>query len=295
MEFFHFYILVGVIFLSMTLAVITAVAGKKTVLKSEKDDIVTAFIKEKERQLKRSKTGITLKDYLLALVACPALLCAAVMYVMPTKPMMVFPAIIGGLLLPDIYVRSKKGKEDKLFPDRFAKALSQMSSSLNANMSFEQAIDSVVDNELLSDSIRDDFRVLSAKIKLGMSIPQVFEEYAAYTKDDDVKDTAITISIMMDIGKDEALAIKEIQKSIEDRLLYRKKRDSMMTESKIMIQFGDWMPILTVGMLYLFAPGMLSAYFTSIPMMMVFAALIGMMLLGSLVTHKLIVQKKDIS
>ena len=68
-----------------------------------------------------------------------------------------------------------------------------------------------------------------------------------------------------------------------------------MTESKIMIMFGDWMPILTVGLLYLVAPGMLSAFFESGQMTILFLALVGMMLLGSLVMHKLIKQKKDIS
>lgn len=295
LEYIQLYVLVGAIFFFLDLALIFAVISKKAKLDTKKEDMVTKFLKEKDRQLSRSKTGITLQSYLLALVSCPIALAAGCAFLLPNKPIMVFPALILGVFLPDLYVNTKKRQEDKLFPDRFAKALSQMSSSLNANMSFEQSIDSVVENTLMSDTIRDDFRVISSKIKLGTPIPQAFDEYAELTKDSDVKDTAISIRIMMDVGKDEALAMKEIQKSIEGRLMYRKKRDSMMTESKIMIMFGDWMPILTVGLLYLVAPGMLSAFFESGSMMLLFAALIGMMLLGSLVMHKLIKQKRDIS
>lgn len=295
MEFMQIYVAVGVIFLFLNISIIVSVVSKNSKLNIKKDDIVTRFMKEKSRQLERSRTGITLQSYLMALILCPVLFAAAIVLLLPTKPIMVFPAIAAGFLLPDIYVKTKKNKEDKLFPDRFSKALSQMSSSLEANMSFEQAIDSVVENTLLSDAIRDDFRIISSKIKLGTPIPQAFDEYAEHTRDADVKDTAISIRIMMDVGKDEALAMKEIQKSIEDRLMYRKKRDSMMTESKIMIMFGDWMPILTVGLLYLVAPGMLSAFFESGQMTILFLALVGMMLLGSLVMHKLIKQKKDIS
>lgn len=295
MEYIQLYVLVGAIFFFLDLALIFAVISKKAKLDTKKEDMVTKFLKEKDRQLQRSKTGITLQSYLIALVSCPIALAAGCAFLLPDKPIMVFPALILGFFLPDLYVNTKKRQEDKLFPDRFAKALSQMSSSLNANMSFEQSIDSVVENTLMSDTIRDDFRVISSKIKLGTPIPQAFDEYAELTKDSDVKDTAISIRIMMDVGKDEALAMKEIQKSIEDRLMYRKKRDSMMTESKIMIMFGDWMPILTVGLLYLVAPGMLSAFFESGSMMLLFAGLIGMMLLGSLVMHKLIKQKRDVS
>lgn len=295
MEFMPLYLLIASIFLFLDISLIVAVISKKTKLGTKKEDFITKFLKEKERQLQRSKTGIALQSYLMALVLCPITLAALVAWLLPSKPIMVIPVMIVGVFLPDMYVQSKKSKEDKLFPDRFAKALSQMASSLNANMSFEQAIDSVVENTLLSDTIRDDFRVISSRVKLGTPIPQAFEEYAELTKDADVKDTAVSIRIMMDVGKDEALAMKEIQKSIEDRLMYRKKREAMMTESKIMINFGDWMPLITVGGLYLLAPGMLSAFFESGQMMLIFIALIGMMVLGSLVMHKLIKQKNDIS
>ena len=187
------------------------------------------------------------------------------------------------------------GSADKKFEDRFVRALTQMASSLHSGMTVEQAIDSVVNCELLHESIRDDFRILSSKMKLGTSISDAFFKFAKDTENKDVFDVATAITIMTDVGGDAGEAIEKLQKNIEDRLMYRKKRQSMMTESQIIVLFADIMPIVILAGTYLFMPEVIKSYFESSVMTIAFLVIVAILLVGSVVVHKMLGNKMDLN
>ena len=162
-------------------------------------------------------------------------------------------------------------------------------------MTVEQAVDSVVDCELLHESIRDEFRLLSSKLKLGTSISDAFFEFAQKTENKDVHDVATAITIMTAVGGDAGVAIEKLQKNIEDRLMYRKKRESMMTESKIIVLFADLMPIVILIGTYLFMPDTIRSYFQSPVLTVAFIIIISILLIGSIVVHKMLGNKIDVN
>ena len=203
--------------------------------------------------------------------------------------------IILGAMLPNMFLMIQKGSADKKFEDRFVRALTQMASSLHSGMTVEQAIDSVVNCELLHESIRDDFRILSSKLKLGTSISDAFFEFAKDTENKDVFDVATAITIMTDVGGDAGEAIEKLQKNIEDRLMYRKKRQSMMTESQIIVLFADIMPIVILAGTYLFMPEVIKSYFESSVMTIAFLVIVAVLLAGSVVVHKMLGNKMDLN
>ena len=170
-----------------------------------------------------------------------------------------------------------------------------MAAALHSGSTVELAIDSVITCELLHESIRDDFRILSSKLKLGIPISQAFYEFADMTKSKDAYDVATAITIMVDVGGDAGVAVEKIQKNIEDRLLYRKKRESMMTESKLIAIFSDVMPILILAGTYLFMPDSINAYFQNNTMTLIFLALIAVLFIGSVVVHKMLANTFDAS
>ena len=201
--------------------------------------------------------------------------------------------ILLGFMMPDILVKLRKGSENMKFETRFVRALSQMASSLHSGMTVEQAIDSVVNCELLHKSVREDFQLLSSKMKLGIPISQAFYEFAEITESKDAKDVATAITIMTDVGGDAGVAIEKIQKNIEDRLLYRKKRESMMTESRLIVIVSDIMPLLILTGIYVFMPGAIQSFFESGMMMVIFIGIIALLLVGSIVVHKMLSDKID--
>lgn len=294
MEFLHIYLLVAAALACITAIVITKVIQKKTLLPGSTPTFIQNYLDKLKHDLEKSRIGITVQQYIALQIGCPALLAFLSYFITDDRTLMLVLILLGALT-PSMLLTLQKGTADKKFEDRFVRALAQMASSLHSGMTVEQAIDSVVNCELLHDDIRDDFRVLASQMKLGASISDVFFEFAQNTGNKDVYDVATAITIMTEVGGDAGVAIEKLQKNIEDRLMYRKKRESMMTESKIIAVFADVMPILILMGTYIFMPDAIHAYFESGTMMIMFIVIIALLLAGSVIVHKMLANKVDIS
>lgn len=286
MEFLHIYLLVAAAISCITAIFVTKVMQKNTILHRNSTTFIQKYLENLEHNLERSRTGITVQQFLVLQMGSPAILAFLSFFISDDRSLMLILIILGAML-PNMFLMIQKGSADKKFEDRFVRALTQMASSLHSGMTVEQAIDSVVNCELLHESIRDDFRILSSKLKLGTSISDAFFEFAKDTENKDVFDVATAITIMTDVGGDAGEAIEKLQKNIEDRLMYRKKRQSMMTESQIIVLFADIMPIIILAGTYLFMPEVIKSYFESSVMTIAFLVIVAILLIGSVVVHKL--------
>lgn len=294
MEFLHIYLLATAAISCVFAALITQAMEKKPVLESGAPDFIRGYLNNLKKKLEQSRTGINLQQYFTLKIGIPALL-AAVSYFISDDRTLMLVFIVSGFLIPDVAITLKRDSENKKFEDRFVRALAQMAASLHSGLTVEVAIDSVVSCELLSGSIRDDFRMLSSRLKLGFPLDEVFFEYAEKTGSKDVHDVATAVTIMNELGGDAGAAIEKLQKNIEDRLLYRKKRESMMTESKLIAIFADVVPLVILAGTYLLMPDTIAKYFESPEMTAVFLAVIIVMLIGSIVVHKMLDNKVDAS
>lgn len=294
MEFLHIYLLVTAAISCIISIFVTKVIQKNTILHGNSTTFIQKYLENLEHNLERSRTGITVQQFLVLQIGSPAILAFLSFFISDDRSLMLILIILGAML-PNMFLMIQKGSADKKFEDRFVRALTQMASSLHSGMTVEQAIDSVVNCELLHESIRDDFRVLSSKLKLGTSISDAFFEFAKDTENKDVFDVATAITIMTDVGGDAGVAIEKLQKNIEDRLMYRKKRQSMMTESQIIVLFADIMPIIILAGTYLFMPEVIKSYFESSVMTIAFLVIVAILLIGSVVVHKMLGNKMDLN
>lgn len=294
MEFLHIYLLVTAAISCITAIFVTKVVQKNTILHGNSTTFIQKYLENLEHNLERSRTGITVQQFLVLQIGSPAILAFLSFFISDDRSLMLILIILGAML-PNMFLMIQKGSADKKFEDRFVRALTQMASSLHSGMTVEQAIDSVVNCELLHESIRDDFRILSSKLKLGTSISDAFFEFAKDTENKDVFDVATAITIMTDVGGDAGEAIEKLQKNIEDRLMYRKKRQSMMTESQIIVLFADIMPIVILAGTYLFMPEVIKSYFESSVMTIAFLVIVAILLVGSVVVHKMLGNKMDLN
>lgn len=294
MEFLHIYLLVAAAISCITAIFVTKVVQKNTILHGNSTTFIQKYLENLEHNLERSRTGITVQQFLVLQIGSPAILAFLSFFISDDRSLMLILIILGAML-PNMFLMIQKGSADKKFEDHFVRALTQMASSLHSGMTVEQAIDSVVNCELLHESIRDDFRILSSKLKLGTSISDAFFEFAKDTENKDVFDVATAITIMTDVGGDAGEAIEKLQKNIEDRLMYRKKRQSMMTESQIIVLFADIMPIVILAGTYLFMPEVIKSYFESSVMTIAFLVIVAILLVGSVVVHKMLGNKMDLN
>lgn len=152
MEFLHIYLLLAAAIACLTAIAITKVIHKTTLLPGNTPTFIQDYLRKLERNLDRSRTGITVQQFFVLQIGCPAIL-AFLSALISTDRSLMLVLIILGAMLPNMFLLLQKSNEDKKFEDRFVRALTQMASSLHAGMTVEQAVDSVVDCELLHESI----------------------------------------------------------------------------------------------------------------------------------------------
>ncbi len=294
MKFLHIYLLIFAAFSSFFSIFITKSMEKSTVLENDNPDFIHRYIARVGRDLERGHVGISVAQYFTMKIGCPALLAFVSYFISDNRTLMLI-FILSGFFMPDMLLTLKRESENKKFEDRFVRALAQMAASLHSGLTVEKAIDSVVNCELLDDSIRDDFRLLSSKLKLGTPLADAFFDYAKLTDSKDAYDVATAIVIMNELGGDAGVAIEKLQKNIENRLLYRRKRESMMTESKLIATFADIVPLVILAGTYILMPDTIAAYFETPTMTIAFITIIVIMLIGSVVVHKMLGNKVDAS
>lgn len=292
MKFFPLYLFAFLSCVCFCCAMALRMLSRKNPVASGKKSILDLELEKLSLELERSGTGVTLSQYLLMSLVCPAVFGIVIYLACPAMPYLVVLAIMGGILFPRIVVRHLRSREDEAYSERFAAALNQMSASLNAGLSFGQAVDDVITSDLVHRQVRDDFRRLSASIKMGIPIIDSFFEYARRTGNEDVYDVAVAVSIMLETGKDEGAGIKQIQKNIEDRMMYRKKRKASMAESKALVYASDIIPVIVLLVMIFGTPDIIGAYFESSAMTVLFIFMIGWIMAGSVIVHRMLLPKK---
>ena len=292
MEYFPIYLFVFLSCASFFCAMALRMLGRENPVAAGKKSFLDLEIEKLSLELERSGANVTISQYLLMSLVCPVAFCIVVFLACPAMPYLLIPAIAGGAFFPRIVVRYLKSREDEAYSERFAAALNQMSASLNAGLSFGQAVDDVILSDLVHKQVRDDFRRLSASIKMGIPITGAFYEYAKRTGNEDVYDVAVAVSIMLETGKDEGAGIKQIQKNIEDRMMYRKKRKASMAESRALVYASDIIPVIVLLVMIFGTPDIIGAYFESSAMTVLFVFMIGWIMAGSVVVHRMLLPKK---
>ena len=297
MEFTYIFILVAAVYASLLAVAVIKTGDKRKVLSSTAEDksFIQEFIEKKELEIKRSRTELTIQQYMLLLTIAPVFLATIFFIFMPSIPVLSIAGAVAGFYIPELWLKYMKSKEEEGYSSKFSKALNQMSASLTSKMSFEKSIEAVTQSELIDGNVKTDFKQLLADINVGVPVVKAFERYAEFTENEDVRDTATAISIMLELGKGEGEGIKKIQKNIEDRMLYRKQRKAMMTESKILVYTSDFIPLLVFLIIGTTSSETMSYYFSDMKMTVLFFGIIVWVLIGSVVIHKLMGNTKDIS
>lgn len=275
-------------------AFILKIASQKRVLGGKPDNFVYKGLVSLEKKLEHSGSSLTVSQYLAFQFIIPVL-AGVLSGLFQDSILTAILLMVSIAMLPRLILAVKKSSEDRKFEDRYARALSQMASALHSGRTIGQAVDTVATCDLLDPQTQKEFMQISSKLKLGHPIPETFEEYAEETGSKDAKDVATAITIMLEVGGDPGKAIEKLQRDIENRLLYRRKRESMMTEGRIISIASDVVPILVLAGTAVLMPGTLQSYFESPLLLMVFAGMLVTMLVGSIVVHHMLDDKADVS
>lgn len=270
-------------------AIIIVVRNKKSAIKKDRD-LIDKFIDNKKNYLKSIPNAISFKAYMYMCIIIPLIVFTTLLLILN-----VFVATISAIIsffIPEIYVRMTENKQKKQFDERYARALRQISSSLKAGMTIQQAVDDLCTSPFIHYEIRNEFSKINSDIKLGISVSEAFSNMADRIPTDDVKDVAAAIKMQSIVGGSEAESIETISKNISSRIMVRKEIKALFAGVKMTILGMDIIPILSLAFIYFGSPSYFNTIFKStLGILIIFIALI-MMIFGSYINRKLLSKTK---
>lgn len=197
-----------------------------------------------------------------------------------------------GQLVPELIVRIQSTTHRQRFEERYARSLRQLSSALKSGMSLPQAIEDVCHSPFVHDSVRTEFKRLSADLKLGIPIQDAFMKFYERVRFGDAEDVAIAIGMQAKVGGREGAVVETIARNISDRMMLRKEINSMFAGSSVTVLVLDILPFGVVGFLFIGASDFMSMYLESTGMFLLLIGMLTFMGVGSIVTHGMVTKMK---
>ena len=118
MEFLHIYLLVAAAISCITAIFVTKVMQKNTILHRNSTTFIQKYLENLEHNLERSRTGITVQQFLVLQMGSPAILAFLSFFISDDRSLMLILIILGAML-PNMFLMIQKGSADKKFEDRF--------------------------------------------------------------------------------------------------------------------------------------------------------------------------------
>jgi len=236
--------------------------------------------------------GFSFRNYILLMLGAPLMIGLVIWLFTMNLSLSLILALLG-LAAPEVWVRVTAQKQQKLFDERYARALRSMASSLRSNQTILQAIDDVCKNAFIHESVREGFRRISSDLKVGLPVRGAFNRFAEHCGSKDARDVAAAIAMQHEVGGNEAQVISNISQSINDRIMARKEIRALFADTTVMITVMDIMPVIILIGLYFGAPQYIMPYFVSPAMTMLFIGLIAVTLAGSFVIRRMARSAKE--
>ena len=254
--------------------------------KNEDKDLFDRFIEKKKQELAGRPGAMKYSLYLTLMLVIPVALGGS-SYLFFGNIILSAGFFVSGFFVPEFIVRSSARKQEKLFEERYGRALRQLSSSLRAGLTIEQAVDDLCKCRFIHYTVRDAFYEVDAAIKIGIPIPEAFAKMAEKINSDDVKDVASAIAMQSVVGGSESEVIENISSNISSRIMTRKEINSIFSGTKVTVIGMSVLPFLIVFILFNGSPGYFKPCVGNPIAIGIMIAMFGIMIAGIGVMYKM--------
>jgi len=295
MKFVSIFIGLAVFFLLLISIVIVREKKASSTLIAKTDDsdedFISKFSRKKQDSLERKPWAMKYGTYKALAILCSAI-CGISAFLLSKNFLLMVASGCIGLLIPECIIIIKGNASKADFESRYATSLKQLVAGLKSGLSIHQAVENVCSSPFIHDSVKADYEILDADLKLGISVDEAFQRMAERVELSDAKDVAMAIRMQAEVGGREAATIEAISKNISDRIMLRKEVKTLFAGSNMTVLAMDFAPFLVVMFMYVSVPGYLTPFFASNTMIALFVGLLLFMGLGSIVVHNTIKRMK---
>ncbi|QBX54083.1 VWA domain-containing protein [Nocardioides seonyuensis] len=248
------------------------------------DRMVTTDLETRiSMRLAGAGSALTASEWLL-LHAAIAIGAAFIGFVLYGGPFALF-ALIGGIVLPWIYLKHRHSRRLNAFNGQLAETLGLMAGGLQAGLSFPQAVDSVVreGNQPMAGELR---RALVEQ-RLGIDITDALDSVSKRMESDDFGWVVMAIRIQREVGGNLAEILHTVADTLREREYLRRQVKALSAEGRLSGYILTGLPILIAVYMYFTNREYLSLLYTTTPGYFLLAGFIGLLSMGSFAMAKL--------
>ena len=144
--------------------------------------------------------------------------------------LLTFVALVGGVLVPWVYLGRKQSKRLKAFNSQLAATLQLMAGSLQAGLSLPQGMDTIVREG--AEPMSTEFRRALVETRLGVSIEDALESIGDRMKSPDFEWTVMAIRIQREVGGNLAELLLNVAATLRERDYLRRQVKSLSAEGR---------------------------------------------------------------
>ena len=202
------------------------------------------FIGSLPMDLRQAGITVSAKVFLLACLFF-TFTTAAVASAFVIVPIALPVALVLFLIVPIIFVRTKRRKRINALERQLPEALDLMARGLIVGHPLNTTI-AAVGNEMV-DPIASEFGTISDQISFGDDLVDAFMDFAERTDVEDVRYLAISVAIQNGTGGDLGQVLRTLSQVIRDRISMRKRIKAISSEGRLTSVFLSMLPFFIFG------------------------------------------------
>jgi tight adherence protein B len=266
---------------------------KNEKLNIEKEyDVLEAVVERKKRELDATPWGMKFPVY-VAVTTVSVLAVGAMAYFGTQNIIIAIIVAPVGMFASNVIASVKENRMKTVFESNYLRALSYLSASVSAGLSITEAVQDLLKSPYIDSYVIGQFQELASDMRVGIPVDKAFESFAVRTKSSDAEDVAIALSIQTKVGGDLSLMLSTIIRDVGSRITTRKESKTIMASTSMMINIMDVVPFLFVLFMAIGMPGHFAMFFETMFMTLVFAGIIGFMLVGTVIMRRMVKRMRE--
>jgi len=238
-----------------------------------------------QTDLARANLRLTVGEFVIIQVAA-ALVVGMLAWLISGAPFVgsVFAAL--GWFIPKIWLGRRQSGRLKSFNNQLADTIALMSNSLRSGLSLVQAMEMI--SREGEPPVADEFQRVVREIGLGVGPQDALLHLVRRVASDDLDLMVIAILVQFEIGGNLSRILDSIASTIRERVKLQGEIRTMSAQGRMAGYVLSGMPVAIGGLLMLIAPSYMGALFTPGPWLVLPAAAVVGIVVGSLVIRKLV-------
>ncbi|MDR3643746.1 MAG: type II secretion system F family protein, partial [Clostridia bacterium] len=182
-------------------------------------------------------------------------------YLISGDVLVCFAAAAVCVVLPPFFLSSKKRKRMQLFETQLSDALTVIGNSLRAGFTFQQAMESIVND--MPDPIAKEFGRALREMKLGLPLDRALLNLSERLRHDDLDLLVSAVVIQRQVGGNLADILDNIADTIRDRLKLRGKIKVLTASGRVSGLVIGLLPVFILVFLMIINPDYVRMFFTT--------------------------------